>query len=295
MGLYSRYVLPKIVHFTCALKPNMRQRQKLVHRALQHLTDINREIIVLKDIQGLPLQEIADMLDLPGPPVWLQQVHGSRIITAEAGAAGTEADGSWTRVAGAVCAVMTADCLPVLFCNRDGTRVAAAHAGWRGLAAGVLENTVAALRARPSELLAWFGPAISQPNFEVGDEVREAFLAHDPNASQCFAANARGRWQADLYALAERQLPRIVWNHLREHRFFGLAIPPEHGGLGFSAQANSSIIVPLDTPSTISPPRIRAIWVEKNGYWRTKPLVPSIGSTSQSESASSRVRPVSSP
>jgi len=102
--------------------------------------------------------------------------------------------------------VRTADCLPVLFCSADGTEVAAAHAGWRGLAAGVLENTVAAMRSDVSNLLAWMGPAISQPNFEVGGEVRDAFLAHSVAAEACFEANARGRWQADLYGLARQRL-----------------------------------------------------------------------------------------
>jgi YfiH family protein len=102
--------------------------------------------------------------------------------------------------------VRTADCLPVLFCSTDGRLVAAAHAGWRGLAAGVLENTVRAMAVAPTSLMAWLGPAISQPNFEVGDEVREAFLAQHADATTCFEPNARGRWQADLYGLAQQRL-----------------------------------------------------------------------------------------
>ena len=98
------------------------------------------------------------------------------------------------------------DCLPVLFCSRDGSVIAAAHAGWRGLAAGVLENTVEAMRVDTSGLMAWFGPAISQPAFEVGGEVREAFVSHDQNAESCFIENERSRWQADLYGLARQRL-----------------------------------------------------------------------------------------
>lgn len=146
---------------------------------------------------------------LPEGLALLNQVHGSRVVAIEevhAAAGPLDADAVTGRAAGHVCAVRTADCLPVLFCARDGSEIAAAHAGWRGLAAGVLENTVAAMRSGPSELLAWFGPAISQPNFEVGDEVREVFMAQDPGAARCFVANERGRWQADLYALGRRRL-----------------------------------------------------------------------------------------
>lgn len=149
---------------------------------------------------------------LPSGLALLNQVHGSRVVTIDevrAAAGPTDADAVTGHETGDVCAVRTADCLPVLFCARDGSVIAAAHAGWRGLAAGVLENTVAAMACTGSELMAWIGPAISQPNFEVGDEVREAFVAHDPAAARCFAANARGRWQADLYALARQRLGAV--------------------------------------------------------------------------------------
>lgn len=154
---------------------------------------------------------------LPAGIALLNQVHGARVVAIDEVHAATEppdADAVTGSAAGHVCAVRTADCLPVLFCTRDGGEIAAAHAGWRGLAAGVLENTVAALRSGPSELLAWFGPAISQPNFEVGDEVREAFVALDPDAAECFVANERGRWQADLYALGRRRLAAVGVTHV---------------------------------------------------------------------------------
>lgn len=149
---------------------------------------------------------------LPAGLALLNQVHGARVVAIDevhASAEPLDADAVTGFAAGHVCAVRTADCLPVLFCTRDGSEVAAAHAGWRGLAAGVLENTVAALHSGPDELLAWFGPAISQPNFEVGDEVREAFVAQNPDAAQCFVANERGRWQADLYALGRQRLAAV--------------------------------------------------------------------------------------
>jgi YfiH family protein len=119
-----------------------------------------------------------------------------------------DADAVFTTEPGRVCAVRTADCLPVLLCDERATCVAAAHAGWRGLAAGVLEATVAALPAPPSRLLAWLGPAIGPAAYEVGHEVRAAFMAADPGCGGCFAPSPRGRWLADLAALARRRLAR---------------------------------------------------------------------------------------
>ena len=145
-------------------------------------------------------------LSLPAEPLWLHQVHGTGVVVA--GAADVDlrtppvADAAVTRVPGRVLAVLTADCLPVALATETGSAVGVAHAGWRGLAAGVLEATVAAMACEPAALVAWLGPAISQAAFEVGDEVRAAFLARDPRAEGCFAANRRGRWQADLYGLA---------------------------------------------------------------------------------------------
>ena len=113
--------------------------------------------------------------ELQVDPVWLKQVHGVVVVQADPTQV-AEADASWTATPGVACTIMTADCLPALFCNRDGTRVAAAHAGWRGLAAGVLEAAANSLEAAPADVLVWLGPAIGQPSFEVGAEVREAFI-----------------------------------------------------------------------------------------------------------------------
>jgi YfiH family protein len=145
---------------------------------------------------------------LPGEPCWMQQVHGAGVRALPAGA-GAEADAAWTAESGVVCVMLTADCLPVLFCDRAGSRVAVAHAGWRGLAAGVLEATVAALGLPGPELLAWLGPAIGQPAFEVGPEVRAAFLAHDAAAAQAFLPGRDDRWQADLVQLARQRLAAV--------------------------------------------------------------------------------------
>ncbi len=147
-----------------------------------------------------------DTLGLPGEPCFLKQVHGAKVVVAAAYASPPEADASVGRLPGDVCAVRTADCLPVLFCSGDGTEIAAAHAGWRGLAAGILEATIACMTHDPADLMAWLGPAISQPAFEVGSEVKEAFVQKDPGDSRCFEPNERGRWQADLYELARRRL-----------------------------------------------------------------------------------------
>ena len=143
---------------------------------------------------------------LPGTPVWLAQIHGCEVVDLDAKGAVPAVDAAVCRTPDKACVIMTADCLPVLFCDRDGTVVAAAHAGWRGLFGGVLENTVRAMRVAPNGLLAWLGPAIGPAAFEVGEEVRAAFVANDPGAAVAFAANERGRWLADLYALARRRL-----------------------------------------------------------------------------------------
>lgn len=146
---------------------------------------------------------------LPAEPVWLKQVHGTRCVDAASIAKGCEADAAFTRQPGVVCAVLTADCLPVLLCDEAGTVVAAAHAGWRGLAGGVIESTVAAMQLPGKQLIAWLGPAIGPQSFEVGGEVRDAFLAHDPAAASAFRAQANGKWLCDIYRLATLRLEAL--------------------------------------------------------------------------------------
>jgi purine-nucleoside/S-methyl-5'-thioadenosine phosphorylase / adenosine deaminase len=169
-------------------------------------------------------------LCLPSEPAWLQQVHGVRVVDLDAAddarsAAGADAgapasgggagrggaDAAITCCPGHVCAILVADCMPVLFAARDGGAVAAAHAGWRGLAGGVLEATVAALGCEPSGLSAWLGPAIGQAHFEVGDDVRDAFLRDTRGAepASAFERNPRGRWQCDLALLARWRLAQL--------------------------------------------------------------------------------------
>ncbi len=144
---------------------------------------------------------------LPQPPRWLRQVHGARVVAAET-AAGEQADAAFTATPGVVCAVKIADCMPVLLTDAAGSAVGIAHAGWRGLAAGVVENTVHALGIDPGALMAYLGPAIGPRAFEVGDEVRSAFCAVDPAAATAFEPHAPGKWLADLFVLARQRLAR---------------------------------------------------------------------------------------
>jgi len=146
---------------------------------------------------------------LPAEPFWLDQVHGKGVLElTDDRDASVQADASVARVPGRVCAVLTADCLPTLFCDRAGSVVAAAHAGWRGLANGVLEATVAAMAVAPDEILVWLGAAIGPDRFEVGADVRAAFCDRDPRCVGAFKP-AAGKWLADLYALARIRLALV--------------------------------------------------------------------------------------
>jgi len=148
-------------------------------------------------------------LALPVEPTWLKQVHGVVVVDAALSGSEPEADGAFATQPGAVCAVLTADCLPVLLCNREGTKVAALHAGWRGLAGGVIEAGVKALGVPGSDLLAWLGPAIGPASFEVGPEVRAAFVQQDAQAAQAFRAVPEGKYLAEIYLLARLRLQRL--------------------------------------------------------------------------------------
>jgi len=148
-------------------------------------------------------------LQLPAAPAWLNQVHGDTVVDVGQCGGQPSADAGFSTRTGLVCAVLTADCLPVLLCDRDGTRVAAAHAGWRGLAAGILESSIRALNTDPGQLLVWLGPAIGPAAFEVGDEVRRAFVDQHAQAAGAFNATTDGRWLADLYRLARIRLQTV--------------------------------------------------------------------------------------
>ena len=153
-------------------------------------------------------------LDLPAEPSWIRQTHGTRAVVLEADG-DRDADAAITRVPGQVVVVMVADCLPILLCNRDGSEVAALHAGWRGLQAGVVASTLQCMQSSPAQLLAWIGPGISQQHFEVGDEVLAAFRDSHVGAGDFFEPHGEGHWMCDLAGLAERELERLgvgaVW------------------------------------------------------------------------------------
>lgn len=154
-------------------------------------------------------------LDLPEEPVWMHQVHGTAVAALDTiPETPPEADAAWTATPGLPCAVLTADCLPVALVDPEGACVAVAHAGWRGLAAGVLEATIASLPVPAERLAAWLGPAISAAAFEVGPEVRDSMLAGDAGAGTAFRRGVGDRWFADLYALASRRLRRAGVTHI---------------------------------------------------------------------------------
>ena len=145
-------------------------------------------------------------LALPSAPAWLRQVHGTTVVVEPDPDGQPEGDAAVTRMAGKVLAIRTADCLPVVFAARDGSQIGAAHAGWRGLCAGVLEATVAAMQAAPGDIVAWLGPAAGPDAYEIGAEVRDAFMARDAAAAVAFVATRPGHWRVDLYALARQRL-----------------------------------------------------------------------------------------
>jgi YfiH family protein len=143
---------------------------------------------------------------LPSEPVWLKQVHGTVVAIADMASCLPQSDACIARHRDAVCVVMTADCLPVLLCDKQGSVVGAVHAGWKGLAAGVIEATVKAMDVVPQNLMAWLGPAISQQAFEVGEEVRALFFDADPQAATAFVPGQKEKWFADICALARLRL-----------------------------------------------------------------------------------------
>jgi purine-nucleoside/S-methyl-5'-thioadenosine phosphorylase / adenosine deaminase len=148
---------------------------------------------------------LRDALSLPSEPRWLRQVHGTHVLI-DPGHDEPEADAAVSHSLGVVLAIQAADCLPVLFAADDGAEIAVAHAGWRGLAAGVLEDTLGAMQSPRANIMAWLGPAIAAQSYEVGDEVRDAFLAHDPASASGFVATRPGHWTCDLYQLARQRL-----------------------------------------------------------------------------------------
>ena len=180
---------------------------------------------------------------IPGDPAWLAQVHGTTVADLDRieGHERPPADAAATSKPGRVAAVLTADCMPLLLCDPAGSRVAVAHAGWRGMAAGVIENAVRAMGAEPGQVCAWLGPTIGPTAFEVGPEVKAAFESHDPAAAAAFAPRPGGKFMADLYALARRRLGRAgvraihgggFCTYREPERFFSYRREPKSGRMG---------------------------------------------------------------
>lgn len=152
---------------------------------------------------------LVSLLSLPASPIWPQQTHSNIAVTADSSHHAAEADAVFTAQPEQVCMVLTADCLPVLLCSTDGAMAAAIHAGWRGLAKGVIENTVNTMQTDPANLLAWLGPAIGPHQFEVGADVYQAFTAHNPQCASCFISHQPDKWMANLYQLASLRLQQL--------------------------------------------------------------------------------------
>lgn len=167
-----------------------------------HVNDDQNAVLANRD-------RLAQAAELPTSPLWLQQVHSTRVINANDWHAGIEADASYSKQPEQVCTVLTADCLPVLFTNADGNQIAAAHAGWRGLLYGVLENTVSQFSCRSDAIMAWLGPAIGPQQFEVGVEVFDAFTSHAAEAESAFQPHGSGHYLADIYLLARQRLNQL--------------------------------------------------------------------------------------
>jgi len=191
------------------------------------------------DAVGACRRALAEYFQWHSNPQWLKQIHGIQVVEARSDGLEREGDAVYTRTPGQICTLHTADCLPVFFAAEDGSEVALAHAGWRGLAAGVLEATLEHFTISPHLIQVWLGPAIGPSAFEVGEEVRAAFLDEDAQSEACFQPNERGRWQADLYGLARRRLARAGVLHVSggEHctytdqRFFSFRREPVTGRL----------------------------------------------------------------
>ena len=158
-------------------------------------------------------QRLRDQLALPNEPEWIRQTHSTEVVTLERDA-GRDADAAITRVRGVVATVMTADCLPILLCHREGREVAAVHAGWRGLQGGIIQATLSAMQSSGADLLAWIGPGISQACFEVGDEVRAAFIDANPATASRFESNRAGHWLCDLAGIAVDWLAELGVNEV---------------------------------------------------------------------------------
>jgi hypothetical protein len=174
--------------------------------------------------------QLRTLLQLPDDPIWLNQKHTATVVKAVPENMKQIADASYTDQLNHICVVNTADCLPILICNKQGTHVAAIHAGWRGLAGGIITNTINALALPANDLLVWLGPAIGPQKFEVGKDVYDAFTLNHPESASAFTLHQNGKWLADLYQLARMRLS----NHGITHIYGGNFCPYTQDDLFFS-------------------------------------------------------------
>lgn len=158
---------------------------------------------------GQNREQLMRDLNLPNQPYWINQIHSTTVVEAHTVTENTSADAMYSLYPNHVCAILTADCLPILITNTTGTVIAAIHAGWRGLAQGIIANTLQTLPSSVTELIAWLGPAISSPHYEVGREVRDQFVHQHRDAEQAFTLTSQDRWHACLYTLAKQQLQQL--------------------------------------------------------------------------------------
>lgn len=199
---FIRPTWPAPVHVNALCTSRSGGMSQGVYTSLNLATHVGDDIALVQQNRAL-LRQYAD---LPDEPVWLNQVHGTDVLLLDTWQGGVvDADAAVTRTADKVCAVMTADCLPVLFCDTKGQQVAAAHAGWRGLCNGVIEQTLKHY-TQPSDVMVWLGPAIGPSAFEVGSEVRAAFVGQDAAANRAFVPTGHGKYLADIYLLARQRL-----------------------------------------------------------------------------------------
>jgi polyphenol oxidase len=199
--LQADWPAPSTIHTATSLRTGGMSLGK--YASLNLATHVGDDPDLVRQNRGL----LKSWLGLPSEPVWLQQTHSNRAVAATVTATPLQADASYTSMAGVVCVVMTADCLPLLVCAADGSEIAAIHAGWRGLLDGVIESTINALRSR--NVLVWLGPAIGPECFEVGEEVRAAYLAKSPDYAAAFKQQSQDKWLADIYRLARIKLSAL--------------------------------------------------------------------------------------
>jgi hypothetical protein len=159
-------------------------------------------------------QQLITALQLPGSPLWLQQVHSTTVWQAEADSTQRVADAIIARSRQTVCAILSADCLPLLLCSQDGDEVAAIHVGWRGLAQGIIQNTIRQLKTPAGQMMVWMGPAIGPAAYEVDQPVHERFVHHNSALASCFTRSRAGHWQMDIYAIARQILGSLGVTHI---------------------------------------------------------------------------------